>query len=238
MISLIGKFNKKSRIGKINKEFTEQIGKIAQQIAKGRRNEEETRRWCVDLLRSALGYKDADLETEASALGQRIDIAVKHEGRIIMVIECKAATVDLTDKAVVQAANYASSVGADWVCVTNGHNWMLFKVTTLPGSEPDIAMIFDVGILDDDGLSKTDAQMLYLLTKTSLLSGETMQAFHNESCMSFDSLREAFADPAIAKAVCEKIKTLYKAKHRAQPDITPERVTEFLVDTMDMIDEM
>ncbi|MDY0036498.1 MAG: hypothetical protein RBS05_11360, partial [Zoogloea oleivorans] len=36
----LGKISKKSRLNKINKEFATQIGRIATQIAKGKRNEE------------------------------------------------------------------------------------------------------------------------------------------------------------------------------------------------------
>ena len=94
MIWILGKINKKSRLSKINKEFKQQISRIATQIAKGKRNEEETRRWCVDILRSAMGYKDSDIETELTVLGRRVDIALKDSDKVFMVIECKAACFD------------------------------------------------------------------------------------------------------------------------------------------------
>lgn len=236
-MNLFGKLTKKSRLSKINSEFTAQIGRIATQIAKGKRNEEETRRWCVDILRTGLGYKDHDIETEASALGQRIDIAIKHDDRIIMVIECKAATVELTEKAAVQAANYASSIGAEWIVITNGHTWILFHVSVTRGKEPDIEMVFAVEILDDDGLSTEDASNLYLLTKTALLSGETIQEHHNQRCMNMDILRRVFHDESVTKYCADKIKSEYAKETGVKVDVSAKDVSLFLMDLLNLVDD-
>ncbi|WP_172452483.1 hypothetical protein [Chromatium okenii] len=52
------------------------IERLAKMVAKGNRNEEETRRWVVDVLRTAFGYVDDQIETEMKALGKRVDIAI------------------------------------------------------------------------------------------------------------------------------------------------------------------
>lgn len=228
---------KKTRLGKINKGFAENVGRLAKQMTKGRQNEDATRRWCIDILIGALGYKESELETEAQALGQRIDIAVMDHDRILMVIECKAASVDLRDKAAVQAANYASSVGAEWACTTNGKVWNLYRVTTRPGKEPDIMMVFHVDIFDDDGLSKDDAEMLYLLTKNALLGGDTLQEYHNQNALETEYLKMAFSDPAVAKLISEKLKYNYKQKTGVSVEVTPEMAIEQLSFYIDFIEE-
>lgn len=238
MIWMIGKkINKKSRLNKINKEFTQQIGRIAEQIAKGKRNEEETRRWCVDLLRSAMGYKDADIETELSVLGQRVDIALKNSDKVFMVIECKAATVKLGDAAINQAATYAVALGAEWAVVTNGNTWMLFHVMPSKGGEPDLWLVFDVEILDDDGLSKEDVEYLNLLTKEAVLSGDTKQTFHNGNCLSFDAIRSAICSGPILSEIVRKIESEYKTKTGANVSITEDQLSEVLSWMIDISEE-
>ena len=232
----LGKISKKSRLNKINKEFATQIGRIATQIAKGKRNEEETRRWCVDLLRSAMGYKDSEIETELSVLGQRVDIALKKGSHVFMVIECKAATMKLNNAAICQAANYAVALGADWAVVTNGHTWMLFHVAPVRGGEPDVVMIFDVSILDDDGLSKDDVGYLYLLTKGAVASGETMQSFHEVNCMMTDRLKAALSCDEAVSAVVRRLESDYRTSTGVTVTITHDQVRTLVVDLLEMLD--
>jgi predicted type IV restriction endonuclease len=90
-------------------------------------SEERIRMWCVDVLRTALGYKDADLDYEVSATNKKIDIAVKHEDAVILVIECKRREM-LKESDRQQALNYAMSRSAEWAVVTNGRTWELLRV--------------------------------------------------------------------------------------------------------------
>lgn len=225
MIWMFGKGGKKSRLSKISKEFTQQIGRIATQKAKGRRNEEETRRWCVDLLRSALGYKDHDIETELSILGQRVDIALKDNDRVFMVIECKAATVALSGAAINQAANYATSLGAEWAVVTNGDNWKLLHVSPSRGSEPELTLVFDVSILDEDGLSSADAECLYLLTKEAVRSGEAKLALHRARCLSIDVLRAALISGPTVAMLAKRMEAEYKSATGVAVSLSEEEVS-------------
>lgn len=233
----LGKISKKSRLNKINKEFATQIGRIATQIAKGKRNEEETRRWCVDLLRSAMGYKDSEIETELSVLGQRVDIALKKGNHVFMVIECKAATMKLNNAAICQAANYAVALGADWAVVTNGHTWMLFHVAPVRGGEPELVMVFDVSILDDDGLSKDDVGCLYLLTREAVTSGETMQSFHEVNCMMPERLMAAMSCDEAVSAVVRRLESDYRTSMGAAVTITHDEVRTLVTDLLEALHE-
>ena len=62
----------------INKGFSDNIGRLAKMISKGTRNEDETRRWIIDVLKQGFGYTDDDIETEYKALGQRVDLSLIH----------------------------------------------------------------------------------------------------------------------------------------------------------------
>ena len=125
MLSLFKEFNQRTALNKIDRAFGDQLERLISMIQKGKRNEEETRLWILDVIKTGLGYKNEDIETESKILGQRIDIALKSGGNVFMVIECKAATIKLNKAAINQAATYAIGLGAEWAVVTNGHRWRL-----------------------------------------------------------------------------------------------------------------
>lgn len=85
---------KRTVLKTINQELLNHIERLAKMVAKGNRNEEETRRWVVDVLRTAFGYTDDQIETEMKALGKRVDIAIKLKEKVLLVIECKASNIN------------------------------------------------------------------------------------------------------------------------------------------------
>lgn len=236
MISFFKNRSKRTANAKIGKEISNNIGRIAMQIAKGKRNEEETRRWVVDMVRSAFGYKDNEIETELTVLGKRVDIALLDNQRVIAVIECKAATVQLNEAAVNQVSNYTAALDAEWGILTNGNRWILFHVIPRKGREPEINQLFDIEVLDDDGLSKDDINSLYLLTKQAILSGETKMAYHEGFILSGDNIKEAISSPEILANIAEKLKSSYKSKHGVSIDPDKELLRELIELAIDDFD--
>lgn len=235
---VFSKFSKKSKIKKIGKEFQQQVGRIALQLSKGGRNEEEARRWCVDLLKSpSMGYKEEDIETEARVLGKRVDIALKDDGKIFMVIECKAATVNINGSAINQAASYAVALGAEWAVVTNGHNWCLYHVSPTKGVEPDITEMFDIFILDEDGVSESDAHSLYLLTKAAVASGETKKLFHELNCTSIDRMKSAMMSADVVSLIKRKLEDGYRENMGVSVSIDDQDIADLIENIFEIIEE-
>lgn len=204
------KFKRATDNKKIQSALTKEVQQIVKQIKKGKRNEEETRIWCLDIFRSAFGYSRDELETESKILGQRVDIAVKLGEIIQMVVECKAATVPLNSTAVNQAARYAAALGADFALITNGREWMLIHVSVPRGNEPEITNLFYVDLLDDDGVSDIDAEMLYHLTKKALICGDTIKLFHETNAVSMERIFEAISTPKISGLVATELMNKYQ----------------------------
>lgn len=190
-------------------------------------SEERIRLWCVDVLRTALGYKDADLDYEVSATNKKIDIAIKHDGDVIMIIECKKRdTLKEADRQ--QALNYAMSRSAQWAVVTNGRNWELLRVIPVKGQNPQCVNVFSIALLDEDGLSAYDVERMYLLTKKALLRGETETEFHLAQCFDKNRLVSAmFTDRAIS-AIRRSLIDAYKKECKQRVKITDDDVYEEL----------
>jgi hypothetical protein len=190
-------------------------------------SEERIRLWCVDVLRTALGYKDADLDYEVSATNKKIDIAVKHDNGVMMVIECKKReTLKEADRQ--QALNYAMSRSAQWAVVTNGRTWELLRVIPVKGQNPQCVSVFSIALLDEDGLSAYDVERMYLLTKKALLRGETEVEYHLAQCFDKNRLVSAlFTDRSIS-AIRRSLIDAYKKGFKQRLKITDDDVYEEL----------
>lgn len=236
MFGFLTKHSQSRAKNKIGKEISERIGKIATQIAKGKRNEEETRRWCVDILKTGFGYKDTEIETELSVLGKRVDIALMDGERVIAVVECKAATVAINSAAINQAANYAVALSAEWAIVTNGHQWKMFYVVPHKGREPDAFYIFEIDILDEDGLSKDDIGALYLMTKKAILSGEAKMEWYLTEAKSLDSMREVLLEEHFLTMLAARLEQRYQEKKGIAVKISPNHIQDNINLIFDVMD--
>lgn len=236
-MGILERMGKRKSIKNVSKGFIANIGRISQLVAGGKRNEEEVRRWCIDVLKSAMGYKDSEIETELKIMGRRVDIALKRDDKVFLVIECKAANVKLNDAAVNQAASYAVGLGSEWAAVTNGHSWKLYHVTPTKGIEPEIVELFDVSILDDDGISDDDAFNLYLLTAKAIFSGDTIELFHEINCLSFERLIEAVKTEEVSKLISLKIRESYKRNMGVSVNVGQEEVASYMEEILGAVSE-
>ena len=175
-------------------------------------SEEQVRVWVMDALRTALGYGDEQLDTECRALGNRVDIAIKDGDRIKVVIECKNMRSRLRNNVRDQVGVYAATLSAEWAVVTNGDIWKLYRVTPRKGQTPKMELVFDVALLDEDGVSDADAEHLYLLTERAMFIGDTDREFHEVICTSQPRLYEALFSDRVLNAVRVELTDTYKAE--------------------------
>lgn len=123
-----------------------------------------------DLLSDLFGYdKYLEVTGEYAIRGTYCDLAIKLEGRLRLLIEVKAIGLALNEKHVKQAVDYAANQGLDWVVLTNGMRWRLFKVAFKKPIEAKIVAEFD--LLATNTKSEADLQRVYLLTKEGFLKG-------------------------------------------------------------------
>jgi DNA-directed RNA polymerase subunit RPC12/RpoP len=185
--------------------------------------EEKIRQWCVDVLRNALGYTDEDLDFEAMAMSQRIDIAVKIDGVLAMIVECKNTRIKV-DTAKAQAANYAIKKSVDWALTSNGHVWKLYRVVPVKGSDPKTVEVFDVALFDEDGLSSDDIQNLYLLSKRAISKGETEAAYHFRECLSNERLVLGLRNPRVISALRKSLVDQYCEEAEVKAKVSDDDV--------------
>lgn len=93
-----------------------------------------------------------------------------------MLIEVKAIGLELKDAHSKQAVDYAANQGVEWVALTNGHLWKVFRV--IFGKPIDAELVLDIDVLTLNPKSAGDLESLYLLTRESMLKSG-LYAYHD-----------------------------------------------------------
>ena len=191
-------------------------------------SEEQVRVWCIDVLRTALGYDDSQLDTECRVMGGRVDIAFKEDDEVRMIIECKNIRSRLRNNVREQAGVYAATLSAPWAVVTNGDIWKLYRVTPQKGKSPRMDLVFDVALLDEDGISDDDAEKLYLLSRRSMCSNDAESEYHDVRCSSPLKVYQALLSERVLSALRKELTSSYKEETSQRVKMTDEDAEDAL----------
>ena len=136
-------------------------------------NESDTVTILADILQDVFGYdKYTDITSEHAIRGTYVDLAIKHDGKLILLIEVKAVNTDLKEAFVKQAVDYATNQGVDWVILTNGIIWKVFKgiLKTVGFVVSSIGQFFKLFTKGNKDLNVTKALLGGIATAILLLS--------------------------------------------------------------------
>lgn len=179
-----------------------------------------------------MGYEDSQLDTESKVMGGRVDIAIKDGGEVKLIIECKNIRSKLRNSVREQAGVYAATLSAPWAVVTNGDIWKLYRVTPQKGASPRLDLVFDVALLDEDGVSDEDAEKLYLLSHRGLTSGDTEREYHGVRCASPARVFEALLSERVLSALRIELSTSYREEAGENVKMVNEDASDALRDLL------
>jgi len=132
----------------------------------------------VDMLADIFGYdKYAEITSEHAIRGTYCDLATKIDGALQMLIEVKAVGTDLKEWHVKQAIDYAANQGVDWVILTNGLSWKVFKVTFAKPIGQELVLFIEFCSLN--ARTAKDVESLYLLCKEGWIKS-ALGEFHTQ----------------------------------------------------------
>lgn len=130
-------------------------------------NESDTVTIITDMLADVFGYdKYSEITSEYVIRGTFVDLAIKLDGKAQLLIEVKAIGLDLKDAYVKQAVDYGANEGIEWVVLTNGVIWQIYKVSF--GKPVGAELILQIDFLNTSHKNQDDLENLYLLTKEGL----------------------------------------------------------------------
>jgi hypothetical protein len=129
-------------------------------------NESDTVVIVTDVRQEVFGYdKYADITSEHMIRSTFCDLAIQVEGELRILLEVKAIGLELKDQHVKQAVDYAANQGADWVGLTNGIEWRVYKVIFGKPLQQELVVAFD--LLQMSSRSTSDLGLISLLAKES-----------------------------------------------------------------------
>jgi hypothetical protein len=130
-------------------------------------NESDTVTIITDMLADVFGYdKYSEITSEYVIRSTFVDLAIKLDGKAQMLIEVKAIGLDLKEMFVKQAVDYGANEGIEWVVLTNGVTWQVYKVSFGKPVGSDLVLQIDFLNLSTKNLSHLEN--LFLLTKEGL----------------------------------------------------------------------
>jgi hypothetical protein len=174
-------------------------------------NESDTSLIVTDLLADIFGYdKYHEVTRELCIRGTFCDLATRIDGKFQMLIEVKAIGLELKDHHAKQAIDYGANQGIEWVTLTNGNVWRVFRV--IFAKPIDAEIVLDMDLLKISPKSNGDLESLFLLTRESMLKSG-LYAYHdhlqatNKFCLAAVLLSEA-----VLETVRRELRRLSDAK--------------------------
>ena len=130
-------------------------------------NESDTVTIITDMLADVFGYdKYSEITSEYVIRNTFVDLAIKLDGTLQMLVEVKAIDLDLKDSYIKQAVDYAANLGTEWVILTNGAVWQVYKVTF--GKPIGQDLVLQIDFLNFNPKNSDHIESLFLLTKEGM----------------------------------------------------------------------
>jgi predicted type IV restriction endonuclease len=140
--------------------------------------EADTSTLVKDILADLFGYdKYSEITAEYQIKGTYCDLALKVDGKLTILVEVKSFNTELKEQHVKQAVDYAANQGVEWVILTNGQTWQVYRVCFAQPISNELMMTLAFGTLN--AKSATDLESIFLLTREAQ-SKSLLDEYHEQ----------------------------------------------------------
>lgn len=162
----------------------------------------------ADILADLLGYdKYAEVTTEFAIRGTYVDLAVKVDGQVRFLLEVKAIGVDLKDAHVKQAIDYGANEGVEWILLTNGVSWRVYRVHF---RQPiDKSLVFDLDLLQATSRSTPLLECFGNLSREGFTASSMAAVFQQQQATSKFSLAAMLQTDAVISVVRRELRRAF-----------------------------
>lgn len=176
----------------------------------------------ADLLSELLGYKKyIEITTEFAIRGTYVDLAVKVGDDVRFLIEAKAINVELKDNHIKQAIDYGANHGIEWVVLTNGAVWQVYKIHF---KQPiDKSLIFEIDLLKTTAKNQQLIECFGTLSREGFTQSSMTAFFHQQQATNKYSISLLLQSDSVLTALKKELKKI-------SPTIKVE--DEFLIHTL------
>jgi hypothetical protein len=171
-------------------------------------NESDTVVLLTGILSDILGFdKYTDITTEHSIRGTFCDLAVKINGNVSIIIEAKAIGIDLKDQHVKQAVDYGANKGIDWVILTNGVTWRVYKLLfTKPIQH---IPVFQFEFLQIKSKSMDDLELLFNISKEGILKNSLENLYVQKQATNKFMIGNLLYTESVLSTIKKELKSIY-----------------------------
>ncbi len=152
-------------------------------------NEADTVLRLCKFFEDVLGYDAlSDISREAEMKSKYVDVCLKIDGRVRLLVEAKGSSVALRDRHIDQAQAYAAQNNFRWVLLTNGVEWHLYHLNFEEGIEYERAFV--ATLATDEGMDDAAEKLAYL-HKNAIKKGELEQFWEKATALGPASIGKA-----------------------------------------------
>lgn len=167
-------------------------------------DESATRIMINNFLTNVLGYTElAEIRTEYSIKGTYADYVIQLDNVQHIIVEVKAIQINLNDNHIRQSIGYAANEGIDWVLLTNGKEWKLYRV--IFGKPIESKLVFSYDFTNEDEFKKAIEEFEYL-SKKCVSSGELEKFWNRHNAVAPKNLCMHLYKPDIIKCLKKHLK--------------------------------
>jgi len=197
---------------KIEKRFKTELKKYQNVLAAAKVrdiNESDTVTIIKDMLSDVFGYdKYSDITTEYAIKNSYCDLAVKVDNELQFLIEVKAIGLNLKDNHVKQAVDYGANQGIDWVILTNGITWKLFR---LYFNKPiEHKLVFEMDLLEYDNKDSRVFDMIFTLSKEGMAKSAIDEYYQKKAALNRFTIAAIMQSEPIIKVIKKELKQIHK----------------------------
>lgn len=143
-------------------------------------NESDTVAIIMDILSEVFGYeKYSEITSEFAIKKTYCDLALKVNGQPRILLEAKAAGLNLKEQHIKQAVDYGSNSGIEWVILTNSVHWMVYRI--IFGKPVVSELVYEFDFTQINTKKENDLELLYYLTKEAMSKAgkASLDEFHS-----------------------------------------------------------
>lgn len=167
-------------------------------------NEADTVQRIIKVFELVLGYSMlSEITRESNIKDKYVDLAIKIDGRIRLLVEVKSAGTVLRDRHIEQAERYAAEGNHRWVVLTNGTSWNLYHLTFEEGIEYE--RLFALDLADAEAFD-TSVSCLALLHRQCVRKGQLDDHWDKRVAMNPASVGKSLFSEAVLRLIRRDIR--------------------------------
>lgn len=191
---------------------------IVRKLAERDISEADTVTVIKDMLSDLFGYdKYTELTSEQQIRGTFCDLAIQVGGEVQYLVEVKSAGTNLNNNHLRQVVNYGAHKGIEWVLLTNGIVWKVYRIKFAQPIDWDEVYCFDMATLS--ARSSDDLAKLFMLCRETVASDVLLEFHRQAQILNRYVIAELLLGDAVIGALRKEIRRLFNGLKTTEDEL-------------------